>query len=158
MPNVPMRSSSEPVSNNWFGDFPKSRYPNNIFSTSKDDPQDLQRYMIETLRKFKEINKLRSYFAPRSLYAAQPMNLGFLDWGTTLGFKGHVCKKCLSFEFKQIFDDVKNPSLKSNHICNPQKLSAARLVTDIPGTVCELRHELILYLTYIVNDKSSIII
>ena len=102
MPNVPMRSSSEPVSNNWFGDFPKSRY----------------------LRKFKEINELRSYFAPRSLYAAQPMNLGFLDWGTALGFKGHVCKKCLSFEFKQIFDDVKNPSLKSNHICNPQKLSA----------------------------------
>ena len=32
------------------------------------------------------------------------------------------------------------------------KTLCTRLVTDIPGTVCELRQELILYLTYIVND------
>jgi hypothetical protein len=42
----------------------------------------------------------------RRLYATRS-NVGFSDWGTTLGFKEHVYKKCLSFEFKQIFDDVK---------------------------------------------------
>jgi hypothetical protein len=57
----------------------------------------------------------------------------------------------LSLEYKPIFDDVKSISLKSNHICDPQKLSAARLVTDIQGTISKLRQELILHLSYVVN-------
>ncbi|MGB8938384.1 MAG: hypothetical protein WCC17_25105 [Candidatus Nitrosopolaris sp.] len=152
MPNVPMQSSSEPVSNNWLGDFPKSRYPNNISSTSKDDPLDLQRYIIETLWKIKEINELRSYFAPGGLNGGLPMNLCFSDWGTALGFKGYVCKKCLSFEFVPIFDDVKRTSLKSRHACNPQKLHEAQFVTDIPGTIHNRRQELTSCLTFIVNE------
>jgi hypothetical protein len=56
----------------------------------------------------------------------------------------------LSFEFEQIFDGVKRTSLKSR--CNPQRLSEAQFVTDIPGTICKLRQQLILYLTIIVSD------
>ena len=151
MPNVPMQSSSEPVSNNWHGDFPKSRYPNNIFSTSKDDQPDLQRYIIETLWKIKEINEIRSYFAPGGLNGGLPTNLCFSDWGTPLGFKGYVCKKCISFEIVPIFDDVKRKSLKSRHACNPQKLHDAQFVADIPGTIHKRRRELISCLTFIVN-------
>jgi hypothetical protein len=105
----------------------------------------LQRDIIETLRIFKEFNELRSYFAP-GLNGGLPMNVDFPGWGTILGFKGYVCKKC---------DDVERISLKSNHTCNPQRLHEAQFVTDIPGTIHKLRQELILYLTIIVNDLTK---
>jgi hypothetical protein len=89
---------------------------------------------------------LLSYFAPVSLYAAPSINLGS-DWGNILGYKGHVCKKCFSFEYKPIFDDVKSTSLKSNHACNPQKLYEALFVTDTSATMSKR----VLCLTYIVN-------
>jgi len=139
------------VSNNWLSDLPKSRYPNNTVSTSNDDPPDLQRHIIETLRKIKEIYELRSYFAPGGLNVGLPTNLCFSDWGTPLGFKGYVCKKCISFEIVPIFDDVKRTSVKSRHACNPQKLYEAQFVTDIPGTIHKRRQELISCLTLIVN-------
>ncbi|MGC1931674.1 MAG: hypothetical protein WA667_22120, partial [Candidatus Nitrosopolaris sp.] len=61
MPNAPLQSLGKPVSNNWLGDFHKPRSPNNIFSTRNDNPLDLQRYVIESLRNIKEIKDLRSY-------------------------------------------------------------------------------------------------
>ncbi|MGC1930861.1 MAG: hypothetical protein WA667_17965 [Candidatus Nitrosopolaris sp.] len=50
-----------------------------IFSTSNDNPVDLQRYVIESLRNVKEIKDLCSHVfdhhAPSGLNAAQPMNV-----------------------------------------------------------------------------------
>ncbi|MFZ0511690.1 MAG: hypothetical protein WAM14_08800, partial [Candidatus Nitrosopolaris sp.] len=132
-PYGPLQSSGNPARNNWLGDFRKSSSPN-----TNDDPIDWQ-----TLRKIKEFNELHSFL---------PMNVDFPDWSTILGFKGYVCKKCLSFEFKYIFDDVERISLKSNHACNPQRLHEAQFVTDIPGTINKRRQELISCLTFIVND------
>ena len=74
----------------------------------------------------------------------------FLRLGYSLGFKGYVCKKCISFEIVPIFDDVKK-TLKSRHACNPQKLHDAQFVADIPGTIHKRRRELISCLTFIVN-------
>jgi hypothetical protein len=121
MPNSRLQSPGKPASNNWLGNFPMAKYPNNTFSTSNNDPLDLQwsRDMVEFLRSRKELIELLSYFSPGGLSLAQPMNLGFSDGRNILGYKGHVCKKCLYFEFRPIFDDVKGISLKSNHVCNP---------------------------------------
>jgi hypothetical protein len=92
-----------------------------------------------------------SFLAPGRFWP-QPMNIGLSDWGTILGLKGYVCKKCLSFEFKCIFDDVKRISLKSNHTCNLQKLHEVQFVMDVSGTLDKLRQEMISYLTYTVNE------
>jgi hypothetical protein len=56
MPDGPLQLSIRQVRSNWVAD---SRSPNN-FSTNNDNPLDLQRYIIESLRKIKEINDLRS--------------------------------------------------------------------------------------------------
>ena len=89
-----MQSPGKPVSNTWVGNFPNSRSPINIFSTTNDHPPHLQRDIIETQRIFKEFNELRSYFAP-DLNGGLPMNVDFPDWGTILGFKGHVLQEML---------------------------------------------------------------
>ena len=158
MPNAPLQSPA----NNWLGDLSKSTSPDSIFSTSKDDPlglfsttndhsPDLQRDIIEALGTIKEINQLRSYIAP-GLNAVPPMNLDFSDGRTTLGYKGYMCEKCLSWQIQQIFDDEKITSLKSRHACDRQRLYDAQFVTDIPRTIHRRREELIFYLTIIVND------
>ncbi|MGA9154850.1 MAG: hypothetical protein WBZ36_30055 [Candidatus Nitrosopolaris sp.] len=79
-----------------------------------------------------------------------PIDLSHED--TILGWKGYVCKKCFSFEFRSISDDVKRISVKSNHTCYPQTLREALFVTDIPGTINKRRQELIYCLTYMVNS------
>ncbi len=136
---LPFQSPGKPAINNRLGDSPSFRYPHNFFSTSNNDPLDLQRYIIEFLRGMKEINELRLYF---SRYGAQPMNTGFLDWRTTftpggpnafftpsrygaqpmntgflddrttLGFKGYVCNSCFHFWCSPIFDDEKSIFLR----------------------------------------------
>ncbi|MFZ0514320.1 MAG: hypothetical protein WAM14_22140 [Candidatus Nitrosopolaris sp.] len=84
----------QPVRNNWLGDFPESRSPNNIFSTRKDDSLDLQSDIIGLLRKIRDI-RIALVLRCRRLNGVQPMNVGSSGWGTTLGFKRYVCKKCL---------------------------------------------------------------
>ena len=158
MPNAPLQSPA----NNWLGDLSKSTSPNSISPTSKDDPlglfsttndhsPDLLRDIIEALGTIKEINQLRSYIVP-GLNAVPLMNLDFSDGRTTLGYKGYVCEKCLSWQFQQIFDDEKITSLKSRHACDRQRLYDAQFVTDIPGKIHKRREELIFYLTIIAND------
>jgi hypothetical protein len=152
---VPLQSAGKPVSNNWLGDFRKSRSANNIFSATNNHPLDLQKDIIQTLRVIKEIYELRSFFAP-GLNFALPMNIDFSNWDTILGFKGYVCEKCLSYEIKFIFDDTKRISLKSNHTCNQQRLYEAQHVKDTPGTIHQRRRqEMIFYLTYFVNDMTK---
>jgi hypothetical protein len=147
MPNSRLQSPGKPM----------PRYPNNAFSTSNNDPLDLQwtRDMVEFLRSRKELIELLSYFSPGGLSLAQPMNVGFSDGRNILGYKGHVCKKCLSFEFRPIFDDVKGISLKSNHVCNPQKLSEALHVTEASATINKRRQELISCLTVMLNGVAK---
>jgi len=138
------------VSNNWLGDFP----PNNIFPATNNHPPDSEREIIETIRMFKEIYELRSILAPGQ-NVAPPMNVYFSNWGTVLGYKGYICKECLSYEIKYIFDDTERTSLKPNHTCNRQRLYEAQLVNDIPGTIRKRRQELIFYLTLMVNDMTK---
>ena len=92
------------------------------------------------------------FLAP-GLYGA-PVKVGFSDGRNILGYNGHVCNKSLSWEIGEIHDDVRR-LLKSNHICDPQKLQKAQSVTDIPGISCKRRQELIFYLTLIVNDMTK---
>jgi len=150
IPKVPLQSPDKPVSNNWLGDFP----PNNVFPATNNHPPDSEREIIETLRMFKEIYELRSILAP-GLNVAPPMNVYFSNWGTVLGYNGYICKKCLSYEIKYIFDDTERISLKPNHTCNQQRLYEAQLVNDIPGTIRKRRQELIFYLTLMVNDMTK---
>ncbi len=89
MPEVPLQSPGKPVSNNWLADFRKPRSP---LSATNNHPLDLQRDIIQTLHIIKEIYELRSLFAP-GLNVAPPMNVDFSNWGTILGFKGHVSKE-----------------------------------------------------------------
>ncbi len=70
----------------------------------------------------------------------------FSDGRNILGYKGHVCKKCLSWLIEEIRDDEKRILSKSNHTCDPQKLHEAQSVTDITGTIYKRRQELISYL------------
>jgi hypothetical protein len=137
---VPLQSPA----NNWLGDFKPS---------GKDDQLDLQRNIFE----FSRI--VSPYLAP-SLYGA-PINVGlrsslphfivsgapFSDGRNILGYKGHVCKKCLSWRIEEIRDDEKRILSKSNHTCDPQKLHEAQSVTDATGTIYKRRRqELISYL------------
>jgi hypothetical protein len=136
----------KPLSKNWRGDiYNKSKSTNNIFSTGLET----QRFILESIRNMKEANDLCSQLygqqAPGLINATQTMN------GTTLGYKAYGCDKCLTFGFEQIFDHAKT-SLKVNHICNPQRLYEAQFVRDIATTVQQRRQELILYLTFIVDQ------
>ena len=63
-----------------------------------------------------------------------------------LGYKVHVCKKCLSWRIEEIRDDKKRILSKSNHTCDPQRLQEVQSVTDTPGTIYKRRQELISYL------------
>jgi hypothetical protein len=81
------------------------------------------------------------------------MNLGFSDGRTILGYKGHVCRKCLLWQIEQIHDDEERILSKSNHTCDPRKLHEAQLVTDTTGTISRRRQELISRLTmFCTND------
>jgi hypothetical protein len=138
IPKIPNAPSHSPA-NNWLGEF-KPRYPHNHFPNSKDDQLDLQRNIIE----FSRI--VSPYLAPdlygglrSSLAAGSPMNLGFSDGRNILGYKGHVCKKCLSWQIEQIHDDEERILSKSNHICDPRKLHEAQFVTDTTGTIYRQR-------------------
>jgi hypothetical protein len=70
----------------------------------------------------------------------------FLDGRNVLGYKGHMCKKSLSWVIEEIHDDEKR-LLKPNHTCDSVKLQKAQSVTDIPRTIHKQRQELIFYLT-----------
>jgi hypothetical protein len=87
---------------------------------------------------------LPSLFLAPGLYGAS--TVGFSDGRNILGYKGHVCKECLSWRIEVIPDDEKR-LLKSDHTCDPQTLQKAQSVTDIPGTIRKRRQELIFYLT-----------
>jgi hypothetical protein len=63
-----------------------------------------------------------------------------------LGYKGHVCKKCHSWEIEVIPDDEKRILSKPNHTCDPNRLHEAQSVTDTAGTIYKRRQELIAYL------------
>jgi hypothetical protein len=142
VPNVPFQS---PV-NYRVSSFPNSSSSNSIFSTSNSDPMALQRQIIEFARIVSPwIYGFRPSLSP-GLYGAQPMNVGFSGGRNVLGYKGHVCNKCLSWEIGEIHDDEKE-LLRSNHTCDPQKLQEMQSVTDIPGTINKQRLELIFYLT-----------
>jgi hypothetical protein len=104
---------------------------------------------LSSNRNFKEMRELVSQISiqnPLGFMNAMPaMNLRFASYGTTLGFKGHICEKCLSFEIVPILDDEKMTSLKSNHMCSTQSV-------DTTGTIMYKRkHELIFCLIFIVN-------
>jgi hypothetical protein len=75
------------------------------------------------------------------------MNLGFSDTCNILGYKGHVCEKCLSWHIEVIHDDEERILSKSSHICDPRKLHGTQFVTDTTGTIYTQRQELIFYLT-----------
>jgi hypothetical protein len=154
IPNVPSQSPA----NNWLGDF-TPRYSNNLFSSSRDDQLDLQRNIIEFSRIVSPYLAPSLYGAPMNVglrssvphflapggYGA-PMNVGFSDGRNILGYKGHVCKKCLSWWIEEIRDDEKRILSKSNHTCDPQKLHEAQSVTDTTETIYKRRQELISYL------------
>ena len=143
IPNIPNMPLQSPASN-WLGDF-KPRYSNNFISSSKDDQLDLQRNIIE----FSRIVSPSSlpFSLPPGLYGA-PMNLGFSDARNILGYKGHVCNKCLSWRIEEIRDDEKRILSKSNHTCDPQRLHEAQSVTDTLGTIYKQRRELISHLPF----------
>jgi hypothetical protein len=98
------------------------------------------------------VRPLSPLFLAPGLYGA-PMNVGFSDGRNILGYKGHVCKECLSWRIEVIPDDEKR-LLRSDHTCDPQQLQKAQSVTDIPGTVRKRRQGLIFYLTLMVNDMT----
>jgi hypothetical protein len=76
-----------------------------------------------------------------------------LSGGIILGYKGHVCEKCLSWRIEEIRDDEKRILSESNHTCDPQRLHEAQSVTDTPGTIYKRRQELISYLAlFCVNN------
>ena len=74
-----------------------------------------------------------------------------LSGGIILGYKGHVCKKCLIWNIEEIPNE-ETRILRSYHTCDPQRLRDAQSVTDIPGTIHKQRHELISLLAYVVNS------
>jgi hypothetical protein len=153
MTHDPMEFPGKPLSKNWRGDFANKFKPtNNIFSPSLET----QRFILESARNMKEINdiclQLYGQQAPGLINATQTMNIGFSTSGTTLGFKGYVCEKCMSLEIAHIFDDVKRISSRPNHICNQQKLYEAQFVVDIQRTITKLRQELVGDLIIIVNN------
>jgi hypothetical protein len=136
---------------------------NNNFSITNrnpkaDDPGDFLEQTLQSLRKLKEFKDLYSELSGQKVPS---LNMGFMvsdlaskttsSYGTTLGFKGYGCDKCLTFGFEQIFDHPKRTSLKVNHICNTQRLSEAQFVRDKATTVKQRRQELILHLTMIVD-------
>lgn len=88
--------------------------------------------------------------------SAVTTSIGLSDGDASLGWKGYVCKKCLSFEFRSVSDDVKRISLKSNHICDPQRVKQAQFVTDIRSTINKQRQELIFYLYYLTYTVNPI--
>ena len=159
IPNIPNMPLQSPASN-WLGDF-KPRYSNNFISSSKDDQLDLQRNIIEFSRIVSPYLASGLYGAPMNvslhsslpfslapgLYGA-PMNLGFSDARNILGYKGHVCNKCLSWCIEEIRDDEKRILSKSNHTCDPQRLHEAQSVTDTLRTIYKQRQELISYLPF----------
>jgi hypothetical protein len=116
------------------------RHTNNLSSSS--DPIVVQRNIIEFLR-------IVSPYLATGPYGALPMNVGFLDGRTVLGFKGYVCDKCFHFWCNLIFDDERRIVLKSNHTCDPQKLNEVHLYTDISGTMHRKRQELISFISLI---------
>jgi hypothetical protein len=141
----------------------KTRFKNNNFSITNhnpkaDDPEDFLEQSLQPLRKLKEFKDLYSELSGQK---APSLNMGFMvsdlasktttTYGTTLGYKGYGCDKCLTFGFEQIFDHPTMTSLKVNHICNTQRLHEAQSVKDIATTAKQRRQELILYLTMIVD-------
>jgi hypothetical protein len=142
-----LQSSSKPMSNNRHTYiYDRSRPTNNTSWTSNDNPADLQRVVLESSRNFKEMGELVSQISQDSSMNAIPaMNFRFANYDTTLGFKGHICEKCLSFEIVSIVDDEKMTSLKSKHMCGAQS-------PDIWRTIIHTRkQESIFCLTSIVN-------
>jgi hypothetical protein len=126
MPNAPLQSSGKSVSTNWHSDiYDESRSPNSISSNINESSTDLQRSVLESLRNFTEMRRFVSQISIQNpLGFMNPIpTMNFASYGTTLGFKGHPCEKCLSFEIMPIFDDVKMTSLKLNHICSTQSPS-----------------------------------
>ncbi len=147
IPKVPNAPSHSPA-NNLSGEF-KPRYPNNLFPNSKGDQLDqVQRNIIEFSRIVSPYlyGGLRSSLTP-FLAASSPMNLGFSDGRNILGYKGHVCRKCLSWHIEVIHDDEERVLSKSNYICDPRKLHETQFVTDTTGTIYKQRQELISHLT-----------
>ena len=116
MPDGPLQSSGKPVSNNWLGDFHnkspgkpvsnnwlgdfhnKSRAPNNIFSTSDDNPLDLQRFVIESLRNMRDkrfaLAALRSPCSRRSK-CRTAYECMFLRLGYYFGIQGACLQEML---------------------------------------------------------------
>jgi hypothetical protein len=136
---------------------------NNNFSITNhnpkaDAPGDFLDQTLQSLRKVKEFKDLCSELSGQKVPS---LNMGFMvsdlaskttsSYGTTLGFKGYGCDKCLTFGFEQIFDHPKRTSLKINHTCNTQRLSESQFVRDKETTVKQRRQELILHLTMIVD-------
>jgi hypothetical protein len=123
-----------------------------------DAPGDFLDQTLQSLRKVKEFKDLCSELSGQKVPS---LNMGFMvsdlaskttsSYGTTLGFKGYGCDKCLTFGFEQIFDHPKRTSLKINHTCNTQRLSESQFVRDKETTVKQRRQELILHLTMIVD-------
>jgi hypothetical protein len=154
MSNQVLQSTGKPRSNNWHTDnYDRSRPPNNIPSNSNESPADLQRFVLESLRNIKEIRDLVSQISIQNplgfMNAIPTMNFRLASYSTTLGFKGHICEKCLSFEIVPILDDEKMTSLKSNHLCSTQS-------RDTTGVILYKRkQELIFYLTSIVNNMAK---
>lgn len=155
IPKIPNAPSHSPA-NNSFGEF-KPRYPNNLFPNSKGDQLDVQRNIIEFSRIVSPYlapdlyGGLRSSLTP-FVAANSPMNLGFSDGRNILGYKGHVCRKCLLWQIEQIHDDEERILSRSNHTCDPRKLHEAQLVTDTTGTIYRQRQELISCLTILCTN------
>ncbi|HET7148633.1 MAG TPA: hypothetical protein VFI73_09070 [Candidatus Nitrosopolaris sp.] len=145
----------------WTGEVGYQTRNNNFSITNHNpkahDPGDFLEQILQQLRKVKEFKDLYSELSGQK---APGLNMGFMvsdlasktatTYGTTLGYKGYGCDKCLTFGFEQIFDHPRT-SLKVNHICNTQRLSEAQFVRDKATILKQRRQELVLQLTMIVD-------
>ncbi|MDQ3977646.1 MAG: hypothetical protein M3264_14075, partial [Thermoproteota archaeon] len=54
------------------------------------------------------------------------------DYSETIGYRGHVCKNCLTINIDTIFrrNDREHEQIKTKHMCNPELLADAQLEPD----------------------------
>lgn len=143
----------------------KTRFENGSFSNHNPkaaDTGDFLDQILQRLRKAKEIKDLCSELlgqqAASVITHPQALNMGLMiselaaTSCITLGYKAYGCDKCLDFGIEQIFDHAKKTSLKLHHECDRQRLYKAQFASDIAKTIQQRRQELILYLTFIVDQ------
>jgi hypothetical protein len=66
------------------------------------------------------------------------------DYSEKIGYRGHVCEKCLIINIDTIFrhNDRENGQIESKHMCNSKRLDDARLEPNKDKTINDLYEKL----------------